>query len=145
MADKETNRNDGVPDESFSRISSAINELSESFGRNYERLNYPGFVSVLGAILVFTPLILRSIPFVNVTMEEQRLYVVSGVAFVILAAIWISVQNLLAYKLQRAKQEIACKMLEIKVSAMGKAQQTTIEAMRDTKETETTDHQFIIK
>jgi hypothetical protein len=121
-----------VSDSSIERITSAVDKLTESFGQTYERLKYAGFVSVLGAILVFVPLAMKNIPLVHIDVEEQRLYVTAGVGFVLIAAAWISLQNLLVYKLQRAKQEIACRMLAIKVAAMGEAQRAALETIGET-------------
>src|SRR5476649_2725672 len=84
-------------DTSIQGVAKAVNELTDSFGRTYERLNYPGFVSVLGAILVFVPLALSKTVFVNTPIEEQKLYVFSGVGFVVIGAFWITIQNLLIY------------------------------------------------
>ena len=131
-----------VPDDSIKLITDAVNELSYSFGGIYERLNYPGFVSVLGAILVFFPLFLRKLPILNLTNDEQKLYVIVGALFVVLGAVWITIQNILIYKLQRAKQEIACRMLAIKVAAMGETQRAAIETIGETKSVELQDSPF---
>jgi hypothetical protein len=143
MAD-ETKTNDtvGITDDSIKRITSAVNELSEKFGGVYERLNYPGFVSVFGAILVFIPLFLGKLPLFGLTFDEQKLYVIVGTSFVALGAIWITIQNALIYKLQRAKQEVACRMLAIKVAAMGETQQAALKAMEETKSIELSDSPF---
>jgi hypothetical protein len=132
-------------DESITRIASAVNILTENFGRTYERLNYPGFVSVLGGLLVFLPFCLGRLVLVSITFEEQQLYVVSGGLFVIIAAAWITIQNVLIYKLQRAKQEVACKMLAIKVSAMGETQRAALEVIQDTKTEGLSDDPFKTK
>jgi len=122
-----------VSDVSITRIASAVNALTEDFGRTYEKLNYPGFVSVLGGLLVFLPFCIGRFAFTSISIKEQRLYVFSGALLVVLAAAWINIQNFLIYKLQRAKQEIACKILAIRVAAMGETQRAALEGIVDTK------------
>jgi uncharacterized membrane protein len=119
----------GISDKTIAGIAGVVNGLSEGFGRSYERLNYPGFVSVLGAVLVFSPLVLGRLAF---AVPEPRLYVVAGVLFVLFAACWISIQNVLIYKLQKVKQENACKMLAIRVAAMGETQRAALATIGET-------------
>ena len=134
----EKNENAGISDESIKSITEVVNELSENFGRTYERLNYPGFVSVLGALLVFVPLLLRR----GYTVGEEILFVASGVLFGFFAACWISIQNLLIYKLQKVKQEIACRMLAIKVAGMGETQRAALTAMGEIQPENSPDDPF---
>lgn len=118
-------------DISIGGITNSVNALSESLSKTYEKLNFAGFVSVFGAILVFVPLVLGRTPIISASPEEQRLYVVSGVVFVLVGALSIAIQNLLIYKLNRAKQEVACRMLAIKIAAMGETQAAALEAIRE--------------
>lgn len=134
--------NTGLTDESINLITNAVDNLSQTFGRNYERLNYAGFVSVFGAILVFLPLFIGKLPVFSLTTEERTLYVVVGAIFVALGAGWITVQNVLIYKLQKAKQEIACRMLAIKVAAMGETQRVALKAIGEATGPELPDSPF---
>jgi HAMP domain-containing protein len=77
--------------------------------------------------------------------EDQRLYVLSGVAFVLVGAAWITIQNLFIYKLQRAKQEVACRMLAIKVAAMGEIQNAALRELGEAKSETAQDVQFMTK
>jgi hypothetical protein len=132
----------GITDDSINRIILSVNNLSEGFGRIYERLNYPGFVSVFGAILVFVPLFLGKLPLLGLSTEEQKVYVIIGALFIVIGASWITIQNILIYKLQRAKQEVACRMLGIKVAAMGETQRAALQTMGETKTLELPDSPF---
>jgi hypothetical protein len=118
------NLNIGLTDESIKGITSAVNDLSKTFGDIYARLNYAGFVSIFGAILVFLPLFLGKLPLFDLTTEERTLYVFVGTVFVTMGAAWIAIHNVIIYKHQKVKQEIACRMLAIKVAAMGETQRS---------------------
>jgi hypothetical protein len=132
-------------DKSIGGITASVNALTESFTKTYERLTYAGFVSVFGAILVFVPLVLGKTPFISATIEEQRLYVLSGVIFVLVGASWMTIQNLLIYKLQRAKQEVACRMLAIRVAAMGDTQAAALKAIGEAQGADLNDNPFNVK
>jgi len=120
-------------DAAIESVAKAVNALTKPFAETYERVNYPGYLSVLGAALVVLPLLSNGLPWLQLTPDDQRLYVVAGAAFVIVAGAWISLQNVLIYKLQRAKQEVACRMLAIRVAAMGEVQKAALEALGEAK------------
>jgi hypothetical protein len=41
-----------LSDKTIESVAHAVNSLARPFAETYEKLNYPGYVSVLGAILV---------------------------------------------------------------------------------------------
>src|SRR2546423_10303806 len=110
-----------------------VNHLAEGFGAIYARLNYPGYVSVLGAILIFWPLATRRIPGIEMEQKEQLLYVISGAFFILLGAAWLSVQNLLIFKVQKLHQETACRMLELRIKGVQAVHESTVEVIKATK------------
>jgi hypothetical protein len=59
--------------------------------------------------------------------------------------LWISIQNLLIYKLQRAKQDVACRMLAIRVVAMGKTQADALRAIGEAPGADLSDDPFKAK
>jgi hypothetical protein len=138
----ETKPTTGITDDSIRVITSAVNDLSETFGRVYQRLNFSGFVSVYGAILVFFPLFFGKLPYFSFTIDEQQLYVAAGTMFVVLGAVGIIIVNTLIYKLQRAKQEVACRMLAIKVAAMGEIQKAALAEIGEATSVELNDQPF---
>jgi hypothetical protein len=119
----------GITDDSIKVITSAVNDLSKTFGSVYERLNFSGFVSVFGAILVFFPLFFGKLPFFSFAIDEQQLYVTAGTMFVVLGR-------------QRAEQEIACRMLAIKVAAMGEIQKAALAEIGEATSIELNDQPF---
>ena len=76
-------------DNAIGGITRSVNALTESFSNTYEKHNYAGFVSVLGAILIFVPLVLGRTPSITFRFEEQRLYVLAGVVFVLIGALCV--------------------------------------------------------
>lgn len=126
-------------------ITEVVNSLSRPFTHTYDKLNYPGFVSVFGAVLVFLPLVVTLSTLSELSFDETRLFILTGASFVLTGAAWISFQNLLTYKLQRAKQEVACRMLAIQVAAMGDIQRAALNEINRTPSDLGSDREFMTK
>ena len=122
-----------IGDPTVKSIADAVSAITKPFAEVYEKVNYPGYISILGAALAVLPLLSNVVPWLHLDTEGQRLYVYAGITLVIAAGAWICLQNLLVYKIQRASQEVACRMLAIKVAAMGETQKAALEAIGEVK------------
>lgn len=121
-------------DPTVASIAAAVSAITRPFADIYEKANYPGYISILGATLAVLPLLSNIVPWLRLDHDAQRLYLFAGASLVVVAGAWICLQNLLAYKMQQAAQEVACRMLAIKVAAMGETQKAALVAIGEVKQ-----------
>ena len=122
---------DASVDNSISRIADTIEHLNKAFTKSYTALNYAGFVTVAGMVLVTISLALGKIPFLNLTFDEQKLYVLVGAGFVLLGMVAISLKNLFIYRHQLVQQETARQMLAMRIAAIGETQAAAMKGMAE--------------
>jgi cytochrome c biogenesis protein CcdA len=123
-------------------IMRSLGGIAGRFEETYARLSYAGYVAVLGAVLIFVPLVTRCIPIIQLEPNEQLIYVVAGTFFILLGATSLSVHNIMVFKLQKLKQDTACRMLEIRMKGIQIAHTTTVAAVSETRNESLPDDPF---
>ena len=76
-----------LSDETIESVAKVVDSLTKPFAETYEKGNYPGYLSVLGALMIFIPLLSNGFRLFTLSTESQRLYVIVGAALIVIAGV----------------------------------------------------------
>jgi len=121
-------------------VDEAIGKI-EIVAEKFKSKGFPAFTAAVGSIIIlFTfTVALQTDPkdpgssFLNVSVDEQALFLITGLILIVLSGAHIAIKNYLTFKLQALESEITIEGIRAVTRQTEIAHQTTREANKTTK------------